>query len=131
MKKIMNKTTAIVTALFLMLSCSTAFAGTQTDTISYNGHEADCTLKTTWYFSDPDKAKARTKWDGYNGYVVTVGLSAYDDNGNRMAGGTDYGAHWGEVNISKRGVDVFYSTHTIAQNNNVWQALALTDMSDD
>ncbi|MBN1047055.1 hypothetical protein DVW08_17140 [Clostridium botulinum] len=130
-----NKKKLCALAMVLTLAVPTiANASTQTDSISFGNMVADCKLACSWSAFSYDKAKAKTDFTSSSntGYSVTAYLEAVDSNGNRMGSAKfDSGRQWAECNLSKTSVEYYNSTHSIANSNNVYKELSVTQLSDD
>lgn len=120
-------------AIVAALVPTAAFAGTSSDSISFGKMVASAKLVCTWSFGGIDKAKARTEFTSSSntGYSVTSYLEARDSNNNLMGSGVfDKGLQWAECNKSVNDVDSYGSTHTIANSNNIYKDLDLTQLGE-
>lgn len=95
---------------------------------------ASAKLVGTWSVTGYDKGKATTDFTSSSnkGYSVTAYLEAEDSNGSIK--GTpkfDHGTQWAECNLSISSVEYYNSTHTIANSNNVYSDLDITQLCDD
>ncbi|MDO5291745.1 MAG: hypothetical protein Q4F05_03240 [bacterium] len=105
----------------LLLGGTSAFAESQTETVTSNKKNVTCYLDCTWKITGNDRATAKTNWDGLSNYKVGVQLyqcyNAWSDY-KKVTSDTDPKSAYVQGSVS--GVWKYKSKHTVinTKNNN-------------